>query len=217
MIEVIGDRGKRRRYDPDLAEKINREFKEGKIKGAMKNSPNAAPAANASVDDICKGYEEFMKNENSSPYHPKNVAARFNATKEQILEFSKRLIQYKDLEEFLVHTAVYLTDLMHASQEEGFTIDLTELSKEGFRLWNIGYKLKNKKLTVYGSVGQGFGNQTEDSIIMVKGDAGNFVGVDAKNSEIYVKGNIVGLSDRIGKGTRVCKEKGLNWVKVYPQ
>ena len=213
MISIIGDRGKRRMYDPDLAEKVNRELKEGRLKRVNQEE----------MQKICKGYEEFINNHYEKFHIPKDITDKFNPTKEQILEFSKRLVEYKDFEGFELNIANYLTALMHSSEDNEFTIDLTELNKEGILLAKLGYKLENKKLIINGNVGSFVGEDAKDSEIIVNGSAkhyagnymhkskitingiaGNYAGNDARDSEIYIK-DYCGNLTTVGKGTKIYK------------
>ena len=137
---------------------------------------------------ICEGYEEFMQHTNRNMI-PTEITDSYNPTKEQVLEFSRALVRYKDLKDFASDTADYLTALMHSSRDKEFEIDLTELNKTGGTLDCLGYELHGKKLTVNGDAGNGVGLWAKDSQITVNGGAGNGVGGGAKDSQITVNGN----------------------------
>ena len=228
MIAIIGDRGKRRRYDPNLAEKVNKEVKEEYKK---------------ILEIICRGYEEFMNHIDDNTNFDSAAAEitdKIKPTKAEILGFSRKLIEYKDLYEFSnfrVMTSGYLTALMQSSKNNEFTIDLTELSREGFFLDFIGNGLRNKRLTVEGDVGYCVGHYAEDSEIVVNGNAEFRVGEKARNSkitvngdikdnngacaegsEIYVTGKIGSLREDIGEGTEIYQKNARGgWNLVYPK
>ena len=194
MIAIIGDRGKRRRYDPDLAEKINRELKEEERRlrqesEEMKNE-GLGPVMlyPKNIEDICRGYEEFMEL-NQELVIPTEITDKFNPTKKQIFEFSRRLVDYKDLKEFVRNTANYLTALMHSSEDDDFFIDFTKLNKKGIKLDYIGCLLENKKLGVYGNARDFVGDSAKDSKIIVNGDAGDCVGRRGERLGIIIDGN----------------------------
>ena len=237
MTAIIGDRGKRRRYDPDLAEKVNAEVRRGK-------------ASQAEIEEICRNYEKFMEgdpgakaivDENKDPVDlRKEHPIIENSTKEAILEFSRRLVEYKDRDNFFGNSAGYggagwyLTALLFINENPEFEFDLTELNKEGILLDKIGTYIKNKKLIVHGNVGDNAGTYADNSRIIVNGDArdwigsiskvseiivngdaGKNVGSMAENSKIYVKGKIESLSPDIGEGTEVYQDKNGEKVLVY--
>jgi len=218
MIEVIGDRGRRRRYDPNLAEKVNREFKEGKL------TPNVQLTVDADIEKICRGYEGFMKLDRDKEFMrsegesviPTKITDKFRPTKNQILKFSKILVKYKDLDKFN-DTVNYLTALMHSSEDDEFLIDLTKLSEAGVLLNYVGYGLENKKLTVNGDVGACFGMCAQDCKIIANKNAGRDFGHASIECEIYVKGDIKNISDNIGEGTRIYQEKEGEWKQIYPK
>ena len=141
---------------------------------------------------ICLGYEEFIAKQNEDtdyPVIPTEITDRYNPTKEQILEFSRALVNYKDLNEFLWATSHYLTALMHSSKDTEFEIDLTELNKAGKTLDWLGCFLQGKKLTLKGNAGDNFGAYAKNSNIIVNGNAKDNVGEAAQNSQIIVDGN----------------------------
>ena len=148
---------------------------------------------------ICQGYEEFMGWSKKAGKIPTEITDRYNPTKEQVLEFSRALVRYKDLKDFARYTADYLTALMHSSKDAEFEIDMTGLNKAGITLDRLGYELQGKKLTVNGNAGDWVGRIAQNSQITVNGDAGVSVGYDAKNSQITITGN---AGDWVGAGAQ---------------
>jgi len=192
-------------YDPNLAEKVNRELKE-EIEREDKRREflqKGYKEFEKEIKNICKGYEKFKRMKMIDPnYIPTDITDKLNPTKAQITAFCNRLAEYKDLYNFN-DTSKYLTALMHSSEDDNFLIDFTKLNEAGIVLDDVGYRLKNKKLTVYGNVGIAFGNHAEKSDIYVSGDTGNFAGNDAKNSEIYVYGDAGSSAGSGAKNSRI--------------
>ena len=169
------------------------------------------------IAEICKGYEEFMSWRDRSTKIPTKITDKYKPTAQQILNFSKKLTDYVNLNDFVDDTSNYLTALMHSSSDKKFTIDLTELTNKNILLHFLGYKLQNKILEVNGNAGSWVGHFAENSNITINGNAGYSVGWVAENSKIYVKGKIESLSVNIGEGTEIYQFEGNKWDKIYPK
>jgi formylmethanofuran dehydrogenase subunit C len=143
---------------------------------------------------ICQGYEEFMQQTNRNMI-PTEITDRYKPTKEQVLEFSRALVRYKDWKDFASDTSNYLTALMHSSKDAEFEIDVTELNKAGRILNYLGHRLQGKRLTVNGNAGELVGGYAQNSQITVNGNAGDLAGIYAQNSQITVNGN---AGNRVG-------------------
>ena len=228
MNKIIGDKGKRTKYDPSLADKVNKEVEAE----TFVDVPKIEPISN--IEDICNGYKEFMRQEKRDMNLPTDITDKYNPTKEQISEFSKKLVNYTELDGFNIYTANYLTALMHSNKNKEFTIDLTKLNEQGIFLDCLGYHLKNKKLTINGNAGEDTGFKANNSEITVNGNVGNFVGIHSKNSkiivkenagsdvgfisknsEIYIEGNFKSFSIKIEEGTKIYQ--GKNKELIYPK
>ena len=59
MNEIIGDKGKRRKYDSKLADKVNKEVE----KGTFVDEPKIIVPTNSTIEDIYNGYKEFGMDE----------------------------------------------------------------------------------------------------------------------------------------------------------
>ena len=138
MNKIIGDKGKSK-YDPSLADKVNKEVDEGKFV----DEPKIIVPTNVDIEDICNGYEEFMKLPDIENIIPTNITNKYNPTKEQIRKFSKKLIDYKAFPNFYSNTSNYLTALMHSSKNNKFEIEFNKLNERGIGLSDIGSKLKD--------------------------------------------------------------------------
>jgi len=103
MNKIIGEPGKSK-YNPKLAARLNKLAEQGKLEKTLKI---------ITIEDICKGYKEYMDSiktkEEFTDNIPTDITEDFNPTKEQILEFSKKLINYKDLNNFNPFTSYYLS------------------------------------------------------------------------------------------------------------
>ena len=232
QIYIIPDRDRKKYPDPDkvaaefskqVEEELRRKALEERLKPKQKQNLEKKVEKEkvektgipASLEEICKGYEKFMAWKDRAGEIPTEITDKYNPTSEQIKQFSKNLIKYKDLEGFITFTANYLTALMHSSQDKEFVIDLTELNKENIRLNFLGIQLINKKLTINGDVGNGVGYEAKNCQITVNGNAGDWVGSYAKKCQIKIKGKIKSLSDYIGKGTEIYQWKNNSWEKIY--
>jgi hypothetical protein len=253
------------RFNPNLSDIVNKEAEEWEKQEAAKLAEEEArkealearrkgkaepqlvmpeQKVAAGIEDICRGYEEFMRIANSpshpSEFIPTEITDRYRPTKERVLEFSRALVNYTLLFEFKSHTATYLAALMQSSKDCEFELDLTGLY---CKLCYLGIDLQGKKLAVTGCAGDFVGDGATDSEITVKGDAGNSVGRNAKNSKIKIDGNAghwvgvnavnskivitgtyLSLSDEIGGGTEIYQEqaKGMLFLRkrlarVYPK
>jgi len=213
QIYILPDR---KRPDPDeVAAAFNKQVEEelrrkeleeklrqktgSKLEEKVEKTETKIPA---SLEDICKGYEEYMAWEAKTFIIPRVITDKYRLTSKQIKQFSKILIKYKDLEDFVDYTAKYLTALMLSSQDKKFVIDLTELNKEKIELKYLGYKLKDKNLTINGNAGDYVGYDAENCPITVNGNAGDYVGYDAKNCPITVNGN---AGDNVGLFAKNCQ------------
>jgi formylmethanofuran dehydrogenase subunit C len=148
---------------------------------------------------------------------PTEITDRYKPTKEQVLEFSRTLVRYKDLPGFRLDTANYLTAMMHSSKDTEFVIDITELNKAGKTLDWLGLRLQGKTLTINGNAGSHVGSLAEGVRITVNGNAGSRVGFFAENSKIYIRGTYEEISDKIGQGTEVYQQQNGQWVKAHPK
>lgn len=157
------------------------------------------PAISATLEDICRGYEEFMNQSQEDKYKkiPIDITEKLNPTKKQIEEFSRILPKYKSLDYFTGCTANYLTALMQASKDESFVLDMRPLNPEGILLNFLGYKLNRylvnekivKELIIKGNVGDFVGHDAEKCPIIIEGNAGGCVGCCAEDCPITIKGN----------------------------
>jgi formylmethanofuran dehydrogenase subunit C len=168
----------------------------------------------SSIDDICKGYEEFMWKDKSGKI-PTEITDRYNPTKEQILEFSRALVKFKDLPDFSAHTADYLAALMHSSKDKDFVLDLTELNKTGDVLHFLGHGMKGKSLTITGNAGERVGLEAENSKITVNGNVGHLVGFDAINSDITINGNAKMFAGHSARNSRITVKKNVSPYAGY--
>lgn len=102
------------------------------------------------IEEICRGYEEWMKTDSvlsCSVFDPsaEKITSKFNCGKEQIREFSKILHKYKNLradyenmagnhEGIKTLASFYLNDLTRASKETEFIFDFRQANKKGIFL-----------------------------------------------------------------------------------
>jgi hypothetical protein len=242
MMNILPDRRKSR-FDEGLAERMNKlaeeEARKEKLEEKVrKEEPKGVVPEQkvpATIKDICQGYEEFMRRFEEIDNIPTEITDRYNPTKKQVLEFSRRVEQYLLLPFFAGNTAIYLSALMQSSKDKEFEIDLPKR----IMLNSIGYRLQGKKLAVNGNAGNWVGSNAKDSVITVNGDvcgylglfaqnciirvhgeAGDEVGYGAENSKIYITGSHNRLSEMIGKNTCVYEQRKrllLNkrkWVRL---
>jgi len=97
----------------------------------------------------------------------------------------KVLPKFEGEEEFTKKAGVFLTTLISLSPEQSFSLDLTELSPLDY----LGYKLKSKKLVIFGDVGNLTGYYAHSGGIVINGNAGNETGRRLKGAEIIVEGD----------------------------
>ena len=192
------------RIVPGLVEQLNRECSEAEKQEKKNQSLEQKTSKRIILDikDICRGYEEFMGWGERSKQIPIEITDKYDPTKQQVLEFSKYLINYNDLRYFVSNSPNYLTALMHSSKEEEFEINLQELNKNNILLHYLGYKLKDKVLVVNGDMGICVGSYTKNSKITINGNAGDYVGSNAKNSKITINGNV---GESVGYSAENCE------------
>jgi len=231
MIEIIGDRGKRRRYDPNLAEKVNAEARREKEKGGNQEE----------LQNICKGFESSLAHKTGkTELRCREIAEQFKFSRKTIECFTKeKALDYRALEDdkdqFEFVLSVYLSSLISKSKDKTFILDLNNFNKAGILLDSFGNGVDNKKfitlvgdvgdylgcssspiISVYGNAGDYVGFHAGKTQITIRGDAGKNVGFCAVNSKIYIKGNVGGLSDYIGVGTEIFQDIG-GMRKIYPK
>lgn len=177
------------------------------------------------VEEICQGYEEWMKTDGTlscSLFDPsaEKIVSKFNCGREQIEEFSKILPRYKNLIGYNRQMDIndlasfYLCDLMRASKENEFTLDLRNANKKGIFLnWLTCPSQIKRGLKIYGSVGDHVGYEGDGIVITIDGNAQESVGTRAENSKIYIRGKYKSISEEIGTGTEVYQEKNRRWEK----
>jgi hypothetical protein len=206
------------RFDEGLAERVNklaeeearREKLEARLKERAEKAQQKMPkqiVIAADIYHLCQGYEEFMRIANS-PSHPREfipteLTDKYSPTKEQILEFSRTLIDYFCVCGFSDYTARYITALMQSSKDTEFVLDLTEL---GVLIHKLGFKLKDKNLIINGNVGDGVGAGASNSQITVIGNAGCDAGAFMAGSQLTVHGNV---------GSDVCKYAGDSIIRIH--
>ena len=206
------------RIVPGLVKELNEyyskpENQEKKNQSLEQKTSEVSKGIISDINDICRGYEEFMGWEDRGGKIPTQITDKYSPTKQQVLDFSKSLINYKDLRYFISDSSNYLTALMHSSNEKEFEIDLQELNNDDILLDDLGYRLEDEILVVNGNAGNYVGYYAKNSKITINGSAGNFVGGYAKNCEIYVKGNIRSISeDRVN--SKIFQFKNNKWVEV---
>jgi len=199
MIETIGEPGKSK-YNPKLAARLNKLAEQGDLNTEK----------NATVEDICKNFEYFMEKDEKDTF----IYVKKNITKETLLEFSRKLPDFSAKYEDLSGLGLYYHYLIRDVNEKDLVIDLTGLNIKSIYPDNIGFSLKNKKLTIYGSAGHCLGNKAIESEIIV-GNAGQDVGREAHNCKIFIKNSFGGLSDQIGRWTQIFQWNST--AKEYDQ
>ena len=116
------------------------------------------------------------------------ISTDYSPSSRKILEFSKSIEKYSDTGDFN-RMGIYLSVLANASPDNEIHFDISELKEKKILIDLIGYKLKNKKLTVQGDVGDMLALHAENSIIKVSGNAGENVGLYSQYCSIDVDGN----------------------------
>ena len=167
------------------------------------------------LEDICYGYEKYIKSENifSIPTDITNKLG-FKPDKTEIEAFSRMLPEYRKLENFKYHTADYLTALMQSSRDKEFVLDLSELNEYEVLLDNIGDDLAHKKLLVIGNVGNNLGLFARNCNITVNGDAQQEIGAFAQYCKIFINGSYGSISREIKWWTRVYQLQDGEYKRV---
>jgi len=148
----------------------------------------------------------------------KKIVESFNIRAAEIEEFSKLLVNFKNLnsysnKEFPIFkdrnqvealVAFYLNGLMNSSKDNEFTLDFKQINKAGifpdwigleggiFTYWH-GSDAR-RKLTIRGSVGNKAGYMSSSAIISITGDTGEDLGYYTYNTEIHLDGRYKSIS-----------------------
>jgi len=225
MTDIIGEPGKSK-YNRDLASKVNKL-----AEAEAKRKPEAPKVG---IEDICKAYEKCTNDSTILFGNLKEITDKLDATKEQILEFSKILINYKNLKDFGRNAPRFISSLMNSSITNYFPIDMKKLNQEGISLsyvctflennnvhvirdvkHNIGHSAENCDIVVDGNAGNYVGENAKRCLITVNGNAGHYVGLAAENCTIKIQGSIGSLADTIGEGTKIYQ--GKDKKLIYPK
>ena len=218
MTHIIGDKGKPRKYDPDLARRVNEADEKARRQGKLRETEPEKAIEDMEVDIgvIWQNFEEYIYGDKEGFDRACSVVEELNLvpTVKQVGEFGKSLGDYstawgivKTLSAKYHNCMVYylsaLMNVSEGSKDKPIILDFTELNKKGIIFNNFGYKLKGKRVDTEGNFANNFGVEAEDCMFVIRnGNVGNDLGYGAKNCEIYVHGNV---GERIGNRAQNCK------------
>ena len=219
MTLIIGD-PRKGKYDPDLARRLNEQ--EARKKSRLERKADG-------LDYVCEAYEKFLQTEefvdgDDWPNTEKIVGELFSGrkvTRSQIENFCQVLPQYKDSEGigFAIGACDYLNRLIGLSKDKEFILDLREGVKAGVELEDELEPPEEpvSQVTLYGDVGECFGDLSKNCEFILHGDAGVAVGDEAENTIIELYGSYEDISNRVRKGTEIYHIIGEAKSKIHPK
>ncbi|MBI5148175.1 hypothetical protein HZA33_00680 [Candidatus Pacearchaeota archaeon] len=146
-------------------------------------SPIIIPQS-AGLEQLVQAYDDFLRERaRGGPFNSSQLAQSYTPT--QIHDFLKKMKEYEAVGQF-VDSGIFLSYLLQRcsvkdlSLELDFSVPLSSVAS------NINYK----EIAIKGDVGNMLGYEAKDSGILVGGNAENYVGQSIKNSHIEINGSV---------------------------
>jgi len=165
-----------------IARRKSLEIKPGKLREPFHEPENKT---SADLDKIIRVYEDVLSRVEPKIIEFYESSNSLITDRETITAFVSVLKKYEE-EKYFDLTGLFLTGLINNIKEKEITLNLTNLDK---LLGELGRFLRSHTLIVKGNAGNYLGQQMESGEIIVHGDVGDYTGFFMKGGNITVYGN----------------------------